>query len=68
LTGTLETLTREAAKEKLQALGAKVSSSVSSKTNYVVAGVESGAKLDKAQQLGIEVLDEDAFLKLLNKT
>ncbi|MEO6697681.1 MAG: NAD-dependent DNA ligase LigA [Gammaproteobacteria bacterium] len=68
LTGTLETLTREAAKEKLQALGAKVSGSVSTKTNYVVAGVDSGAKLDKAQQLGIEVLDEDAFLKLLNKT
>lgn len=65
LTGTLEAMTREEAKEKLQALGAKVSGSVSSKTDYVVAGADPGSKLDKAQQLGIEILDEQEFVKLL---
>lgn len=66
LTGTLETMAREEAKEKLQALGAKVSGSVSSKTDYVVAGADPGSKLDKANQLGIAVLDEQALLKLIN--
>jgi DNA ligase (NAD+) len=65
LTGSLETLSREAAKEKLEALGAKVGSSVSAKTHYVVAGADPGAKLDKAQQLGIEILDEAGLLELL---
>ena len=65
LTGTLVSLSREAAKEKLQALGAKVSASVSKKTTYVVAGVEAGSKLDKAQELGVAVLDEQQFLALL---
>ena len=65
LTGTLETLTREQAAEAIQQLGGKVSGSVSKKTNYVVAGAEAGSKLKKAQQLGIEILDEAAFLKLL---
>lgn len=65
LTGTLAALSREEAKEKLEALGAKVSGSVSKKTDYVVAGVEAGSKLDKAQELGVAVLDEQQFLALL---
>ncbi|NOU00322.1 MAG: NAD-dependent DNA ligase LigA [Gallionella sp.] len=67
LTGTLATLSRDEAKEKLEALGAKVSGSVSKKTNYVVAGAEAGSKLDKAQELGVTVLDEQQFLALLEK-
>ncbi len=68
LTGTLPTLSREAVKEKLEALGAKVSGSVSKKTTYVVAGSEAGSKLDKAQELGIAVLDEAQLLALLAHT
>jgi DNA ligase (NAD+) len=67
LTGTLQALTREAAEEAIVQLGGKLSGSVSKKTNYVVAGAEAGSKLKKAQQLGIPVLDEAAFLKLLKK-
>jgi DNA ligase (NAD+) len=67
LTGTLEALTREAAEEAIGQLGGKVSGSVSKKTSYVVVGADAGSKLKKAQQLGIEVLDEAAFLKLLKK-
>jgi DNA ligase (NAD+) len=65
LTGTLQALTRDAAEEAIVRLGGKVSGSVSKKTNYVVAGTEAGSKLKKAEQLGIAVLDEAAFLKLL---
>jgi len=65
LTGTLQALTRDAAEEAVLRLGGKVSGSVSKKTNYVVAGTEAGSKLKKAEQLGIAVLDEAAFLKLL---
>ncbi|MDO9371781.1 MAG: NAD-dependent DNA ligase LigA [Gammaproteobacteria bacterium] len=65
LTGTLETLAREEAKEKLQTLGAKVSGSVSSKTNYLVAGADPGSKVEKARELGVEILDETALLKML---
>jgi DNA ligase (NAD+) len=65
LTGTLAALTRDEAKEKLEALGAKVSGSVSSKTDYVVAGAEAGSKLDKARELGVAVLDERQFMALL---
>jgi DNA ligase (NAD+) len=65
LTGTLQALPRDAAEEAIVRLGGKVSGSVSKKTNYVVAGTEAGSKLKKAEQLGIAVLDEAAFLKLL---
>jgi len=67
LTGALSTLTRDEAKAGLQALGAKVAGSVSKKTSVVVAGEAAGSKLDKAQELGIEVMDEDALLKLFNE-
>ncbi len=65
LTGTLPTLSRDQAKEKIEALGAKVSGSVSKKTHFVVAGAEAGSKLDKAQELGLTILDEAAFLQLM---
>jgi DNA ligase (NAD+) len=65
LTGTLQSLTREEAAEAIQRLGGNVSGSVSKKTDYVVAGAEAGSKLKKAEQLGIEILDEAAFLELL---
>lgn len=65
LTGTLAIMTRDEAKAKLEALGAKVSGSVSKKTSYVVAGEEAGSKLDKAQELGVAVLDEAAFIEML---
>uniref|UniRef100_UPI0032B27A4D NAD-dependent DNA ligase LigA n=1 Tax=uncultured Aquincola sp. TaxID=886556 RepID=UPI0032B27A4D len=65
LTGTLPTLTRDEAKELLEAAGAKVAGSVSKKTNYVVAGEEAGSKLEKAQQLGITILDEAGLQALL---
>ena len=66
LTGTLQSLGRDAAREKLEALGAKVSGSVSKKTSFVVAGAEAGSKLDKANELGIEVWDEARLLALLD--
>ena len=65
LTGTLTELNRNDAKEKLQQLGAKVSGSVSKKTNLVVAGVAAGTKLEKAEALGINVINEKAFIRLL---
>jgi DNA ligase (NAD+) len=65
LTGTLPTLKREEAAAKIEALGGKVSGSVSKKTDFVVAGDEAGSKLDKAQKLGVKIIDEQEFLKLL---
>ncbi|MGD0911831.1 MAG: NAD-dependent DNA ligase LigA [Terracidiphilus sp.] len=65
LTGTLPTLSREAAKEKIEAAGAKVSGSVSKKTSYVVAGEDAGSKLDKAHELKVPVLDEAGLLAML---
>ena len=65
LTGTLERRTRDEAKAALQALGAKVTGSVSKKTSYVVAGEAAGSKLTKAQSLGVPVLDEAALDRVL---
>lgn len=65
LTGTLNTMSREEAKEKLQALGAKISESVSKKTDYLVAGEDPGSKLKKAQSLGVTVLDEPGLLIMI---
>jgi len=66
LTGTLPSLAREQAKEMIEALGGKVAGSVSKKTDYVVAGADAGSKLDKAQQLGITILDQSQLMELLN--
>lgn len=66
LTGTLPTLKRDQAQAMIEAAGGKVSGSVSAKTSYVVAGEEAGSKLEKAQQLGIPVLDESAMLAMLD--
>src|SRR5690606_14372033 len=67
LTGTLASMTRDEAKEKLEALGAKVTGSVSKKTAFVVAGEAAGSKLAKAEQLGIEVWDEPRLLAFLDE-
>jgi len=64
LTGTLPTMTREEATGRIEAAGGKVSGSVSKKTDFVLAGAEAGSKLEKAQQLGVKILDESEFLKL----
>lgn len=67
LTGTLEKMSREDAKEKLEQMGAKISSSVSKNTTAVIAGEKAGSKLEKAQQLNIPIWDEDKLLEALNK-
>jgi DNA ligase (NAD+) len=65
LTGSLESISRDDAKEKIRALGGEVSESVSKKTSYVVTGAEPGSKIEKAKKLGVKVLDEKDFLNLL---
>jgi DNA ligase (NAD+) len=67
LTGTLPNLTRETAKEKIESAGGRVSGSVSKKTSYVVAGEEAGSKLDKANSLGVKVIDEAGLLELVDR-
>ena len=67
LTGTLGSMTRDEAKERIEAAGGKVTGSVSKKTDFVVAGAEAGSKLDRAQELGVAVLDEDRFRQLLDQ-
>jgi DNA ligase (NAD+) len=65
LTGTLPSMTREDATEKIEALGGHVTGSVSKKTDYVLAGAEPGSKLDKAKELGVKIIDEAGFRKML---
>ncbi|NIQ00680.1 MAG: NAD-dependent DNA ligase LigA, partial [Nitrospinaceae bacterium] len=65
LTGSLNEFTRDQASEKIAALGGRVTSSVSSKTDYVVVGENPGSKLDRAKKLGVNVLQESQFKKLL---
>ena len=65
ITGTLPNLSRDEAKDKLEAAGAKVAGSVSKKTDYLVAGAEAGSKLDKARELGVAVIDEEQMLALI---
>jgi len=65
LTGTLESMERHQAQEKIRALGGKASGSVSAKTDYVVAGASAGSKLQKAEKLGVTILDEEQFLRLI---
>jgi DNA ligase (NAD+) len=67
LTGSLASMSREEAKEKLESLGAKVAGSVSAKTSYVVAGAEAGSKLAKAKKLNVPVMEEEEFLSFLKK-
>ena len=66
LTGTLPTMTRDEATSLIEARGGRVTSSVSKKTDFVLAGAEAGSKLDKANQLGVKVIDEDEFKKLIS--
>ncbi|MGH9619543.1 MAG: BRCT domain-containing protein, partial [Bryobacteraceae bacterium] len=65
LTGTLPTLKREEAKERIEAAGGKVAGSVSSKTSYVVAGEEAGSKLNRAKELNVPVIDEARLFAML---
>jgi DNA ligase (NAD+) len=68
LTGTLESMTRDEAKSRIEALGGKVTGSVTTKTSYLVVGANPGSKLAKAERHGVEVLDEPAFLALINES
>jgi DNA ligase (NAD+) len=68
LTGTLPDLTREEATQRITRAGGKVTGSVSKKTSYVVAGASPGSKLEKAERLGVTVLDETELLQLLDSS
>ena len=68
LTGTLPTLSRSEAKDRIEARGGKVTGSVSKKTDYLVAGAEAGSKLTKATTLGIKILGEDRLQSMLNES
>lgn len=68
ITGVLQSMGRDDAKQRLQALGAKVAGSVSTKTSVVLAGEKAGSKLEKAEQLGVQVVSEPQFLQLLKNT
>jgi DNA ligase (NAD+) len=67
LTGTLAAMKRKEAEALIESLGGKTASSVTKSTNLVVAGESAGSKLDKARSFGIEVIDEEAFLRLTNR-
>ena len=67
LTGTLQTMTRDEASDKIKLRGGKTSSSVSKNTSFVLAGANPGSKLDKAEKLGVIILDEDEFLKMIGE-
>src|SRR5262249_61996963 len=67
LTGTLQSLTRDAAREQIERLGGRVTSSVSKKTSYVVVGEAAGSKADDARRLGVAILDEARLLELLQR-
>jgi DNA ligase (NAD+) len=66
LTGTLSSFTRGQAKQMIEDSGGHVASSVSRKTDYVVAGADPGSKLDKAKKLGVKIVEEDEFVRLVN--
>ena len=68
LTGTLPTLTRDEATARIEGAGGKVSSGVSKKTSFVLAGAEAGSKLEKAQALGVAIIDETEFLRILQSS
>ena len=67
LTGTLSSMSRKEAKERIERLGGKVTSAVSKNTDYVCAGTDPGSKVQKAQDLGVEIIDEDKLLDLLDE-